>query len=205
MHPDHSPTYYLANFQTVLDFVAERYADVLTPGEQGFIARFSELPPDAQALLVRLIMRSRDIYAVDALHYNEITDLPAALDMLHAADFVDQDARISLDELFSVATKPELLAGLAGEGLSARLSKPDMRLALDHNCDQRRTLSDWLNVSSRRALRLNVWTLADTYWLLFFSNLYQDWSEFVITDLGHLSYEHVPIVEMARGFPVSSR
>lgn len=201
MHPDHSPTYYLANFQTVLDFVAERYADVLKPVEQGFIARFSELPPDAQALLVRLIMRSRDAYSVDALHYDEITDMPAALEMLHAADFVDQDARISLDELFSVATKPELLAGLAGEGLSARLSKPDMRLALDPLSEEHRTLSDWLNDASRRALRLKVRTLADMYRLLFFGNLYQDWSEFVITDLGHLSYEHVPIDEMARGFP----
>lgn len=200
MHPDHSPTYYLANFQTVLALVAARYADLLTQDEQSFIAQFAALPVDAQALLVRLIMRSRDLYATDALRYDEIEDLPAAVAMLHAVDFVDQHATLSLDELFSVCTKPELLAGLAGEGLSARQSKSDMRLALAHLCDEHRTLSGWLIDPSRQVLRLKVRSLADICRLLFFGNLHQDWSEFVITDLGHLRYETVSIQDAARGF-----
>lgn len=200
MHPDHSPTYYLANFQTVLKLVAARYADLLTPDEQSFIVQFAALPVDARALLVRLIMRSRDLFATDALRYDEISDLPAAIALLHAVDFADQDATLSLDEVFSVCTKPELLAGLAGEGLSARQSKSDMRLALAHLCDEHRTLSGWLSEPSRKALRLNVRSLANTCRLLFFGNLHQDWSEFVITDLGHLRYETVSIPDAARGF-----
>lgn len=200
MHPDHSPTYYLANFQTVLALVAARYADLLTPCEQSFVAQFGSLPVDARALLVRLIMRSRDLYATDTFRYDEIENMPAAVAMLHAVGFVDQDATFSLDELFSVCTKPELLAGLAGEGLSARQSKSDMRLALEHLRDEHRTLSGWLNDYSGQALRLKVRSVADTCRLLFFGNLYQDWSEFVITDLGHLRYETVSIEDAARGF-----
>lgn len=36
--------YYLSNFHTVLDWVANRYADLLTDEEQTFIERFRSLP-----------------------------------------------------------------------------------------------------------------------------------------------------------------
>ena len=49
--------YYLTNFQTVLDWVRERYADLLTAEELAFAQDFSALPQLSQALLVRLVMR----------------------------------------------------------------------------------------------------------------------------------------------------
>ena len=39
--------YYLDNFQSVLDWIGERYRDLLTDEEQAFIAAFPALPQPA--------------------------------------------------------------------------------------------------------------------------------------------------------------
>ena len=41
--------YYLDNFQRVLDWIAERYADLLIDEEHAFIAAFPQLPQPARA------------------------------------------------------------------------------------------------------------------------------------------------------------
>jgi len=200
MHPELSATYYLANFQTVLAFVAARYSDILSADEQAFIRQFHALTADARALLVRLIMRTRNLFAADALRYDEIADLSAAIADLHTVGFVEQDATLTLDELLLICSKSDLLAAPASAGLSPRLSKAGIKDAWEHLRDAPRTLADWLGDDHRQAVRLCVRPMADTCRLLFFGNLYQDWSEFVITDLGHLRYESVAIADSARGF-----
>ena len=52
MFPEHR-YYYLHNFQQALDWLAARYADVFSPGEQEFLRVFPGLPRPARALLVR--------------------------------------------------------------------------------------------------------------------------------------------------------
>jgi len=48
-----NPLYYLNNFQLVLDWVSERYDDVLIEQERRFIADFARLPETSRALFVR--------------------------------------------------------------------------------------------------------------------------------------------------------
>ncbi|MDP2227149.1 MAG: hypothetical protein Q8J78_06700, partial [Moraxellaceae bacterium] len=200
MPPELAPTYYLDNFRTVLASVSAAYADLLNEEEADFLQRFAALSTDAQALLVRLVMRTRDVYVAGALDYPEIGGVPAALQDLAAAGWVDPDAALSLDELFATATKLQIVAGLADEGLRRSQSKSALREHLAHRAAERLSLGAWLASSSLSAVRLLVRPLMDRFRLLFFGNLYQDWSEFVITDLGHLRYETVSFGREARGF-----
>lgn len=200
MHPDLSPTYYLDNFQTVLTSVSNSYSDLLSPEEAGFLDAFARLSPDAQALLVRLLMRTRDIYPTGILAYPEISDIPTALKELDAASLVRLDAPIGLDELFVISTKPILVAAFSQEGARAALRKTELRESMSHLEQDERPLGTWLHQPDQIAVRLLVRTLVDRFRLLFFGNLYQDWSEFVVTDLGHLRYEAVEFALDSRGF-----
>ena len=56
-NPLEDPFYYLHNFQQVLDWLGQRYADVLDDEEQRFIAQFSQVPQPDQSFLVRSVMR----------------------------------------------------------------------------------------------------------------------------------------------------
>ena len=49
--------YYLDNFQRVLDWIGERYGDLLDEAEHAFLAAFPLLPRNARALFVRMVMR----------------------------------------------------------------------------------------------------------------------------------------------------
>ncbi len=49
--------YYLHNFQQALDWLAQRYGDLLSEQEADFIAGFARLPQNSRALLVRMLMR----------------------------------------------------------------------------------------------------------------------------------------------------
>ena len=49
--------YYLHNFQRALNWLGQRYGDLLGEEEAGFLAGFAQLPEPAQALLVRMVMR----------------------------------------------------------------------------------------------------------------------------------------------------
>lgn len=200
MHPNDSPLYYLANFQFVLAFIAARYKDLLAPPEQAFIQQFQALPRDAQALLVRLIMRSRDVFIEDALNYVEISELRPALQALHTVGFIEQNTDIGLEEVFCLCKKADILKAFSAAGLSAKQSKAEMLELLSLRHSESKTLEDWLKLDGVCAVRLLVRPTVDTFRLLFFGNLYQDWSEFVITDLGHLRYEAIDIPETSRGF-----
>ena len=200
MHPNDSPLYYLANFQFVLAFIAARYDDLLESPERAFIQQFQALPRDAQALLVRLIMRSRDVFIEDALNYVEISALRPALQALHTAGFIEQNTEIGLEDLFCLCKKADILKAFSAAGLSAKQSKAEMQEMLSHQHPESKTLEDWLKLDGVCAVRVLVRPTVDTFRLLFFGNLYQDWSEFVITDLGHLRYEAIVIPETSRGF-----
>ncbi|MFT2622249.1 hypothetical protein ACMWQU_28190, partial [Escherichia coli] len=49
-------------------------------------------------------------------------------------------------------------------------------------------------------LRMRVGGLCERLRLMFFGNLRQDWSEFVLADLGTLRYEQIALSAEARGF-----
>ncbi|MEO6698336.1 MAG: hypothetical protein ABIM24_03010, partial [Paraperlucidibaca sp.] len=205
MPADLPPLYYLTNFQTVLDWVGSRYGDLLTADEQQFLSDFHALNTDAQALLVRLVMRQRLIVRVSSLEYAEIAHCNLALAALLNLGWITADIDLSLDSLFALATKAELLTDLSSSevdqfGLHARQSKSEMRLSLEPLANDIRSWQGWLPKISDELITLRCRALTDRIRLLFFGNPYQDWSTFVVADLGHTRYEQVAITADSRAF-----
>ena len=118
--------YYLHNFQRALDWIGERYADLLDVREQGFLTGFSALPQQSQALLVRMLMRRGPWFRADKLVYEEIPDIAAAAGPLLAQGWIDADAAMALDELFALHTKPELRRIFAEIPVRADIRKPEL-------------------------------------------------------------------------------
>lgn len=200
--------YYLDNFQRVLDWIVLRYGDLLSSDEHAFIAAFPALPQAARALLVRMVMRKGELFRATKLNYPEIGCPVAAAHDLLPTGWVVSDPVLSLDELFDLLTKPELerLFALAPHQKATR--KADQREILRAAFDTARPFSAWCGTGTDgpiqpaldRAYRIEIKSLCDRLRLIFFGNLRQDWTEFVLADLGVFQYERVEISAASRGF-----
>jgi hypothetical protein len=202
--PLDDPRYYLANFRFVLAWVGERHGDLLDGAERAFLNDFAALPEASQALLVRLVMRKGELFRSARLVYAEIGDTEAALAPLVEAGLVESDPELDPEALFRLLRLAELRRALAGQiraaGLSARLGKAALREALVPSLGAPRRLSVWWPTAPDRPLRLRVEATAERLRLMFFGNLRQDWSEFVLAELGVQRFERVAITADARAF-----
>ena len=215
MFPPHR-YYYLHNFQRALAWVGDRYADLLDADERRFLTDFPTLPQVSQALMVRMLMRRGPWFRASRLVYEEIEGTEAAAAPLVALGWLDAHAPMTLDELFALHTKPELcrlfsgaVAGAGNEAPSAAraesLIKPTARKsqlldALRATHDTPRSYSEWNPGTQEAVWRVMVGDLCERFRLMFFGNLHQDWSEFVLADLGVFQYETVPFDASSRAF-----
>jgi VRR-NUC domain len=78
--------------------------------------------------------------------------------------------------------------------------KADMLVSLQAVPLEPRRLSEWWSDAPDVVFRVAVKPLCDRLRLLFFGNFDQDWSEFVLTDLGIFKYERVPQDAATRAF-----
>lgn len=219
------PFYYLHNFRQVLAWVEARHADLLDADEQERIARFGALPQAAQALLVRMVMRKGELFRDSKLVYAEIGAIAPAAAALAAQDLVEVGPALALDEVFALLRKDELqgmCAALPDEQLPAAercalktLRKDELLARMKEHFSlpplsgapiagmpsgAPRPLGNWHPALGDAVYRLRHPDFYDLLRLLFFGNLHQDWSEFVLTDLGLLQYEAVEIPADARAF-----
>ena len=67
-----NPFYYLDNFHQVLQWIGDRYRDLLNEEENTFLQRFPALPQPARALFVRMVMRKGELFRASKLSYPEI-------------------------------------------------------------------------------------------------------------------------------------
>ncbi|MGB3071387.1 MAG: VRR-NUC domain-containing protein [Ottowia sp.] len=192
--------YYLHNFQRALDWIAERYQDLLSEGEQAFLEQFAGLPQASRALLVRLLMRRGPWFLAGKLAYEEIPDIAGAAEPLLALGWLDAVHPISLEELFALHTKPELLRLFASASVRPEMRKASMLEALQPDFGGPRTYAEWNPLAPKAAWRVMVSDLCERFRLMFFGNLYQTWSEFVLADLGVFRYEPVAFDDASRAF-----
>jgi hypothetical protein len=192
--------YYLDNFQRVLDWIAQRYADLLDEGEQGFIAAFARLPRPAQALFVRMVMRKGSLFRASKMNYPEIGCPVAAARDLLPTGWIVSDPVIGIDELFELLVKPEILDAFALGAPLKNARKPEQLEALREQNAEPRPFSAWYPGCADTVFAIGVKPLCDRLRLLFFGNLHQDWTEFVLSDLGLFRYEQVEFSEASRGF-----
>ncbi|MEO4045971.1 VRR-NUC domain-containing protein [Pseudomonas sp. CAU 1711] len=197
--PLDSDLYYLDNFRTALSWIGERYRDLLNAEELAFLQCFAALPQPSQALLVRLVMRKGPHFRASKLSYAEIGDIRAAAEPLLALGWLIEDAGLQLAELFALLRKDELLAAFPELAALRGLNKDEQLQALLPRHPQTQAFAHWYP-GPDRLLSLTLGPLCDRLRLLFFGNLAQDWSEFVLAELGIYHYESVEIAPEARGF-----
>jgi hypothetical protein len=193
MQPDLPETYYLDNVLTLFAHVRRVYADILDPGPLQFLERFDRLSADASKLCIRLLNRSHDCYRISKLGYNEIVSLQTAISELAQRGFIELNSKIDRSDLLSLYTLAELRA-LMGDypalSVLCKLRRCELDSALIESAEaeffqQLQQLDDLLHLRHR-----------DEYLLcqmLFFGNLNQSMTDFVLNDLGLNQFESYPI------------
>ncbi|QAX85136.1 nuclease [Pseudomonas sp. DTU12.3] len=198
-NPLDDPFYYLNNFRQVLDWLELRYADVMSETEHGFIRDFKALPKASQGLLVRMVMRKGVHFRAGKLNYPEIGDIAHAAQSLLAHGWLDECAPLAMAELFDVLLKAEILQAFSEFIEQPKGRKDDWLPLLAEQFSDARSLRDWAPQLTERLFSLTIMDLCDRLRLMFFGNLYQDWSEFVLADLGIFTYEKVEFCADSRG------
>ncbi|MEJ7806582.1 MAG: VRR-NUC domain-containing protein, partial [Telluria sp.] len=192
--------YYLDNFHRVLEWIAERYDDLLLDDERAFIALFATLPQNARALLVRMVMRKGTLFRASKLNYAEIGCPVEAARHLLPTGWVASDPVISLDALFDLLLKKELAAVFHLSLHEKGARKAEQLSALRTEFSDARAFSHWCRDSTDVVYSIRIKPLCDRLRLIFFGNLRQDWTEFVLSDLGVFKFEKVEFSPLARGF-----
>lgn len=195
------PLYYLHNFIWVIRWVLSRHGDLLNGAEKQFIEDFQTLPLASQGLLVRMIMRKGALFRADKLQYAELGDTVTALGPLVARGWVDPAPALSIHELFKLFRWSELQRMLAPHLAKLerqKLTKSEALLALTEMDFPTARMQEWGGLDEIYALQ--VMPLCDRFRVMFFGNAHQDWSEFVLTELGHYQYETVEFKEESRPF-----
>ncbi|WP_085715185.1 VRR-NUC domain-containing protein [Pseudomonas sp. B28(2017)] len=198
--PLDDPFYYLNNFTQVLDWLEHRYGDVLSVEEQRFIRDFNDLSRESRALLVRMVMRKGIHFRCSKLHYAEIGDIASAAEPLVALGWLDEKLPLSVEVLFDLLLKAEVVQYFGNAIDQPKGKKTDWLLMLVEQFPEARSFGEWCPSLNERLFSLTVMGLCDRLRLMFFGNLYQDWSEFVLADLGIFTYEKVEFCADSRGF-----
>ena len=193
-----SGLYYLDHFRFALRWLDERYQDLLSARESEFIHEFGVLPRSSQALLVRLIMRRGQRFRASKINYPEIGSIPRACGPLIELQWVDPRPLLSIEELARLITRAEL--GELFPHVQRSLSKGQALALLRAAQAERRSFEDWRGSVSEPVYGVAIAPLCAQLRLLFFGNFRQEWSEFVLADLGVFRYEAVPFSLESRAF-----
>jgi hypothetical protein len=145
-------------------------------------------------------MRKGTVFRASKLNYAEIGCPVEAARALLPTGWIAEDPELTLDELFALLTKSEIgrTFNLTGHEQSAR--KPEQLNALRAAFADARAFSAWCKESNDVAFRILAKPLCDRLRLIFFGNLRQDWTEFVLSELGVYRFEQVEFAESSRAF-----
>ncbi len=194
--------YYLDNFEVMLDTVAERDGDLLDVREHEFLEVFPRLSTGTRRLYVRLLSRKGPIFRRDRLTYREVPSIDDAVAELATAGFADAAEDAATAELLVLLLRAELAetaTELLPESPPSQARRDRLRLSLLDEVDgeelRRAVLQKIEPVRLKRVEQVEVFRL------LFFGNLSQDWTEFVLRDLGVMRYEAYELRRDLRRFP----
>jgi len=190
MQPDLPEGYYLDNVQTLFDHVKTVYEDILEPEYLNFLEGFHQLTEDAQKLLIRLLNRSGELFRQSKLNYPEIVSIDKTLEELEATGFIKCLADIDHEVILSLFNKTELIKQSADSNLLKKLNRAELDKFLLTNTDE--TFFEKL-INSDKFIQV---LYKDTYQLLqmlFFGNLNQSMTDFVLRDLGLYQFENYRI------------
>ncbi len=215
------PFYYLANFLQLANWIHQRYADLLSVEELQFITQLAILPRPAQALFVRMVIRKGSLFRASKLRYDEIGDTQDAIAPLLALGWVERDPSIELEQLFDLLQKSDIALVFKLSAREKALRKADQLALLRQRMAEqtstplpqgstpeaseqagafRQRFSSWHPSTDEPLYQILNQDLCDRLRLMFFGNFHQDWSEFVLSDLGIYRYEQVNFSLASRAF-----
>lgn len=195
-----NPFYYLDNFYRVIEWISDRYSGLLTREEHAFIERFTMLPQASRALLVRMVMRKGTLFRSSKLIYDEIGCTQEAARPLVDLGWIDNRPLLTLEQLFGLLTKTEISATFRPWLPKAAARKAEQLDALRVEFVEARHFNAWHAASGECVYQVLINPLCERLRLMFFGNLRQGWSEFVLSDLGIYRYEKVEFSASSQGF-----
>lgn len=196
-----APHYYRDNFSKLCATVRRRYGDLLSERELQFLDTFDALSSNAQCLYVRLVSRVGPWFREARLHYREIGPVDAPLDELLQAGLLATAQRLEVEELGRLYTRPELAAIFPDSMPSKQAPKQSQleavaALALP-DAALMGLLAEFEPGRIVAPLHLEVIGVLQ---LLFFGNRYQSLTDFVLDDLGVVTYYPYALDRSARKF-----
>ncbi len=197
MAPDLPESYYLDNVTTLFDHVESVYADIFETEQLAFLTGFRSLDEDSQKLYIRLLNRSRLWFRISKLDYPEINDIPKSLLQLQQMGFIQIDAAIETEAILGLFNKKELLALHSKSKQLKNLKRQELENYLFAEFDQM-FFNQLLNSDSFiKVEQKNTYLLVQ---MLFFGNLNQSMTDFVLRDLGLYQFENYLIDAESRPF-----
>jgi len=190
MQPDLPEAYYLDNVITLFEHVESLYADILEQQQLDFIQQFSALSENAKKLYVRLLNRTHQRFRLSKLNYPEISMIGQAVKRLESDGFLQVNPAIEDGELIALFSKSELLSLHPDQANLRKLSRSALDDVLlehtEHGFIEQLAQSD----SILQVEQKDSYTLCQ---MLFFGNLNQSMTDFVLRDLGLNQYENYHI------------
>jgi DNA polymerase-3 subunit epsilon len=107
--PQLESRYYLEHFEEMIRFVEEKYAHTFDAEHRQFLDDFRRLNRDARCLYVRMANRKGVVFRASTLAYDEIGNLPQAIEQLRAARFVRAPRDADLADVLRVHARRELV------------------------------------------------------------------------------------------------
>ena len=190
------PHYYAGNLLKVVTHVQELYGDILTDEERGWGERLAAASAPAQRLFARIVTRKGPLLRVDALQYVEVPARDAALGELVEAGLVERLPAAPAEEVLRLLRVGELRAVFPDLPKANKAQQIELALSNHAQEDILERIGEhapWLGLAAAEVLGL--------YQLLFFGNVHQDLTTFVLRDLGVHRFAEVPITRANRQFP----
>lgn len=191
--------YYHTNFLHLLGFVHKQYGDILTSEEKLFIKKFKKLPKASALLYVRLVSRTGPLFRLDKLNYSEVDDLKKASAKLAAEGFMVIDGDWELEDLLRLFTKPDLVDFLRTCDSDVKTSWGRGQVVEEVESFFEAEFLEWVSSGYTTLLPLGQ-EVVSLFRLLFFGNLEQTLSDFILEDIGVLRYEKYRLTKKDRFF-----
>ena len=189
MQPNLPTDYYLDNVLILFEHVESLYRDIIPKTDLEFLESFSGLTTDAKRLYIRLLNRSHVLFRLSKLNYAEIGSIPSAMQELESLDFLKIDFALERADLIRLFNQSELLAFHPQKTLLKKIKRSELDvLLLESEAD----FFSQLQASDQfiQVLRKESYQLCQ---MLFFGNLSQSMTDFVLRDLGLNRYENYDI------------
>ncbi|MFT7653430.1 MAG: hypothetical protein ACI9ON_002807 [Limisphaerales bacterium] len=177
--------YYQNNCATLLRFVLQTYGSLLVRTETETIEGFLGASNDAQRLMARLLTRKGPLFRPETFKYNEIDDPDCALNELCRLGLLEKNPPMGADGVLSRLTKLELVS-LVPMAANKHSKAQLLQLALSGRTD---TQVCRLVYRAHKLVRISHEQIWQLFLFLYFGERRQDWSAFVLRDLGQTRYE----------------